>query len=666
MKKWALGIVACLAMALALVPGVAMADDFCVPVGTYRDLNDNMTVGRSVKLTADITITDHLVVDGKTLFIDLNGHVIKYEGDTLSGSGGILQLKNGANVTLRDSDPTAEHKYKSYMCGLWKLDDSGDATVAGGALVGGIVRGGGGGVSIESGSTFNMEAGNIIGCEGYWSKAGGVFVNPGCTFNMSGGSIRGCWGYYEGGGVCVYGNGSNDADPGNAVFNMSGGLISNCLSQSNAGQGGGGVIVKTDAPDSTYPSYAIFNMTGGEISYCYGYDDSGSLSDWGIRVTSGSQFRMTGGKLQGMSVTDLEEKNVERGSYGVAYGAAIVTFSGVNADQQLLYGVAPTLPDTASPWYTDPTMTTEYDGSAITASTTLYAGGPYVSISYSDDALAGLASGASYTVAWHDEAGTYSLELTADEDGEIPVSGNDYDLYGKYIQVSDSTGTRYLSIPNKPEAEDLTDSDVTATTTSLTVAAKPGYLYSIDDGETCYMDDDGDGKVVFEGLDSYADYTVSYRTAYTSSSFASPVKTYAAKTLCAHDYTKATCVAKATCKICGETTGELDPENHTDLQHYDAKEATAEDWGNVEFWYCFGCQKYFKGAEATPDEEVDKSEVWIPKKTDGDSKKDEETPDKPKKDGKEIPQTGDSASAFALVGLAGVSALAVAFATKRH
>ena len=648
MKKWALGIVACLAMALALVPGAAFAEDGIVGVGTADELTTNIAAGKSVILTDDITITDHLEVDGTTLSIDLNGHILKYDGDALAKDGGILLLMNGANVTLRDSEPKTVHKYNS-STEVWKLDeDNGDRIVLGGAMVAGYSTYNGGAVYVRGASTFTMEAGNIVGCRAYSTsqipRGGAVYIASGGTFVMNGGSICGCDAIRDGGAVHVGGAG--------ASFTMNGGSIVRCFS--HGGTGGGAVCVSHDT---------TFNMKGGVISDCHGYEND-VYSDKGVRVNSGCYFSMTGGWINGKSATDMTES--ETAALGVVYGASIVTFSGVDADQQVLSGIAPTLPDTVSTWYTNEARTAVYDGSGITAGTTLYAGGPSVSISYSDDALAGLAPGASYTVAWHDEAGTYSLELTADEDGEIPVSGNDYDLYGKYIQVSDSTGTRYLSIPNQPEAEDLTDSDVTATTTSLTVAAKPGYLYSIDGGENCYMDDDGDGKVVFEGLDSYADYTVSYRIAYTNSSFASPVKTHAAKTLCAHDYTKATCVAKATCKICGETTGELDPENHTDLQHYDAKEATAEDWGNVEFWYCFGCQKYFKGAEATPDEEVDKSEVWIPKKTDGDSKKGEETPDKPKKDGKEIPQTGDSVSAFALVGLAGVSALAVAFATKRH
>ena len=62
---------------------------------------------------------------------------------------------------------------------------------------------------------------------------------------------------------------------------------------------------------------------------------------------------------------------------------------------------------------------------------------------------------------------------------------------------------------------------------------------------------------------------------------------------------KATCRAKAVCEICKESYGSLDPNNHTDLKHIDAKAATAAAEGNIEYWYCDGCNKYFSDAAAT-------------------------------------------------------------------
>ena len=55
----------------------------------------------------------------------------------------------------------------------------------------------------------------------------------------------------------------------------------------------------------------------------------------------------------------------------------------------------------------------------------------------------------------------------------------------------------------------------------------------------------------------------------------------------------ATCTEKAVCEICKEAYGELDPNNHADLMHIDSKAATEDAEGNIEYWYCGGCDKYY-------------------------------------------------------------------------
>ena len=67
----------------------------------------------------------------------------------------------------------------------------------------------------------------------------------------------------------------------------------------------------------------------------------------------------------------------------------------------------------------------------------------------------------------------------------------------------------------------------------------------------------------------------------------------------AHSGGTATCKDKAICEVCGESYGELDPNNHANLKHIDAKAATKTSEGNIEYWYCDGCNKYYKDAKAT-------------------------------------------------------------------
>ena len=66
-----------------------------------------------------------------------------------------------------------------------------------------------------------------------------------------------------------------------------------------------------------------------------------------------------------------------------------------------------------------------------------------------------------------------------------------------------------------------------------------------------------------------------------------------------HSGGKATCTQNAVCEICKESYGSLDPNNHTDLKHIDAKAATAAEEGNIAYWYCDGCKKYFSDKDGT-------------------------------------------------------------------
>ena len=62
---------------------------------------------------------------------------------------------------------------------------------------------------------------------------------------------------------------------------------------------------------------------------------------------------------------------------------------------------------------------------------------------------------------------------------------------------------------------------------------------------------------------------------------------------------KATCAEKAVCEYCGKAYGKTDLNNHTDLKHIDAKAATKTAEGNIEYWYCGGCDKYYSDKDGT-------------------------------------------------------------------
>ena len=68
----------------------------------------------------------------------------------------------------------------------------------------------------------------------------------------------------------------------------------------------------------------------------------------------------------------------------------------------------------------------------------------------------------------------------------------------------------------------------------------------------------------------------------------------------------ATCVSRAVCEVCHEEYGELNKDNHK-LQHVEAKAATVTQEGNIEYYHCSLCLKYF--ADSNASKQIDKDSV---------------------------------------------------------
>ncbi len=63
--------------------------------------------------------------------------------------------------------------------------------------------------------------------------------------------------------------------------------------------------------------------------------------------------------------------------------------------------------------------------------------------------------------------------------------------------------------------------------------------------------------------------------------------------------------------MCGATKTEAIPETGHDLKHVEAKVATCTEVGNIEYWTCSVCKKYFKDQNAT--EEIQQKDIKIEK-----------------------------------------------------
>lgn len=72
---------------------------------------------------------------------------------------------------------------------------------------------------------------------------------------------------------------------------------------------------------------------------------------------------------------------------------------------------------------------------------------------------------------------------------------------------------------------------------------------------------------------------------------------------------EATCTSRAACAVCGAEYGELDPANHVHLAHVGGKAATTAAEGNIEYWYCPDCGKYF--SDAACEHEISQADTVI-------------------------------------------------------
>ena len=74
----------------------------------------------------------------------------------------------------------------------------------------------------------------------------------------------------------------------------------------------------------------------------------------------------------------------------------------------------------------------------------------------------------------------------------------------------------------------------------------------------------------------------------------------------------ATCTEKAKCSACGAEYGDLSPAHHANLVNVPAKAATTSAEGNIEYWHCGGCGKYYKDAAAQ--DEIKQEDTVIAKR----------------------------------------------------
>jgi len=182
----------------------------------------------NITVTADIQLTDKLMIDGKTITIDLNGHKLYRDPDLFAShpDANVINVSNGSNLTLTSS-------------------------VSGGSIEGGLNEQGGGGIRIPSGNTVSVH--NITFQVNFSKGNGGAIWNSGTL------TVSDCTFY-----LCI-------ADKGAAIWN-------------NGTLNMQGAIVMTDNRDYEYDPNHLYMKSGTVINV------TGSLVGSSIGISSEDDY----------------------------------------------------------------------------------------------------------------------------------------------------------------------------------------------------------------------------------------------------------------------------------------------------------------------------------------------------------------------------------------
>lgn len=730
MKKRILSILLALCMLFCLVPTTAFAEgETNRKVETEQELVDALADSSVdiITLKNDIAIGTTLTVLRKVT-LDLNGYVLKMTG---SGSVIILDNKSGitGDLTLIDSNPTAEHKFKVNGAEPWVLDDSGTETVYGGIITGGtgsriFFSNGveGGGVIIGSGA-LTMNGGNIVGCIA--NEGGGLFLSDG-SFTMNAGSIVGCstpnrltTGEAFHGGIYAFGPMANEDTTG--VITLTGGLIKNngryainaaymttiyanggevyggvylnqackitCLAEDNGITAfkGKTVIGGTSSVNPSHVDWGLFyggldiygNTTGVIVTYKDGDSEyakqvlpSGTLATRPDAPAATPGYTFGGwNKADGTAWDYASDKVTDNITLYAKWAANTYTITFDTAGGSEIapitqdYGTVITAPaDPTREGYTFMGWDQEIPKTMPAENITLKArwkdiekptGEIIIGTNKWREFLNTLTFGLFFkdaqevTINAADNSGTVFVsylvtdrDLSEEELKSLVFSGYEepfhIDPNGEYIVyamlVDESLNITYLrsdriTLDNvRPVISGVEDGKIYCEAQTVTVDEK--YVNTITvNGTEVTLDEnnsftlapaDGEQRIVVtDKAGNTVEMTVTVNDGHTYGEWVSNGDgTHTRQCTvdgCNGLETKdcsggtATCTEKAVCEVCGKAYGELDPKNHTDLKYIPAKAATEDAEGNIEYWYCSGCNKYYSDKDGT--EEIAKADT---------------------------------------------------------
>lgn len=539
-------------------------------VSNESDLRTAIGNGQSVKLTGDIGISSALEVKS-SLTLDLNGHVLSRKG---AGNFSMIQVKDNAKLTLDDSGSTAVYSFDTDTSDkVWRKVDgtTGDTikTVNGGVIYGevndsGTDEGAISGIEIISG-TLEMYGGNIVGVagKGWYRYGGGVYVLAQCTFNMYGGSIKGC-GASRGGGVYNAG-----------TFTMSGSsCIADCIYSGTTGSGGvhnagtfklnGGSIEGTLSKQSE-------NGTGLDI-----YNEGTLQTTVTVSCSVDNRKEIREGRFTGYFYNDGGK--IFGGEFqGDVYNSGTInggefSVGTVENTNQIRQGTFRGPVINSGGWIKGGTF---YD--TVTNRVIIEGGEFRATVNNTCEIRAGKFYG------------------TVNNDGWIGSDDKKYDggiFYGTVTGSGTINAKAYETVTFDSKGGTAVASQTVLRGQTVGEPAAPtkvGYIFN----------------------DWFAEGAAT-AFAFTNAPITESMTLTAKWELCGHagSTAKATCAATETCTVCQGTIPK-DANNHTDLTRVDAAAATTKAEGNIEYWHCTGCGRYFSDAQAA--EEITQADTVLAK-----------------------------------------------------
>ena len=555
-----------------------------------------------IKLGGNIEVTEELDVE-RTVTLDLNGYTLSCGLTDVD----IIRVLSSGKLTVKDSGTGGRIDGQNKNCGF---------NVQGGTLTlesGNIMNctdadGDGGAVDISSGNSegvygkFVMNGGTITNCKA-GDDGGAVDIGKGCTFIMNSGTISGCRADDDAGVIFI---------KGNASFVMNGGTIENC----SAGNWGGAVNIR---------EAGSFTMTGGTIKNCT--VDEGGSGNAVYGEKDEAIVSISGGTIENCGASPL--------SFDI-FTVSFDSGGGTPVAEQKVLNVLVVRPDDPAKagcifegWYVGENA---FDFSVpVNESIRVTAkwsecnhAGSTAQPTCTDSAVCSICKGTisakGHAFTWQSENGEYWQKCSnCDfETEKKPIPALTLNAPDKVCRTQDYTFGFTL-----PEGCKLitTGYEFEKIGGNLTATLENG-KYTV--------------KLVSSGYPAEGNSFKVTVHAETADGFVIEAEK-SVTILNDHTGGKATCKNKAKCEVCGAEYGELDPKNHTDLKQFLAKAATKSAEGNIEYWYCEGCGKYFSNKDGT--KEINKADT-ITAKLKADSK---------------FPQTGDTGNPALWIALLFVS-----------